>query len=61
MTHYITIVNAEEEGFCLVHFINDGVTVEGNTTTIEFQGTGDFETFLCDLDKQGLEPCELQE
>ena len=48
----------EEEGFCLVHFINDGVTVDGDSATIEFVGIGNFENFLCDLDRQGLEPCK---
>ena len=50
----------EEEGFCLVHFINDGVTVDGDSAIIEFEGIGDFENFLCDLDRQGLEPCKDQ-
>ena len=43
-----------------MHFINDGVTVEGSTATIEFEGTGDFNTFLCDLDRQGLQACEYK-
>ena len=30
----------EEEGVCLVHFINDGVTADGDSATIEFEGIG---------------------
>jgi hypothetical protein len=51
---------SEEEDFCIVHYINDGVTVDGDSATVEFQGTGDFDSFLCDLDRQGLEPCKDQ-
>jgi hypothetical protein len=28
--------DAEESGFCLAHFINDGVQLSGNTATFEF-------------------------
>ena len=48
----------EEEEFCLFHFFNDGVSVDGTTATIEFTGLGSFETFLCDLDREGLQPCK---
>ena len=52
------VMITEEEDFCLVHFINDGVTVDGDTATLEFEGLGNFEDFLCDLDREGLQPCE---
>lgn len=41
-----------------MHFINDGVTVDGNNATVEFTGTGVFDTFVCNLDRKGFKPCE---
>ncbi len=51
--------DAEETGFCLAHFINDGVQLSGNTATFEFIGVGDFETFQCNLDREGFKPCKM--
>lgn len=43
-----------------MHLINDAVTVNDNNATIEFTGVGNFDNFLCDLDKQNnLQPCKL--
>jgi hypothetical protein len=51
--------NVGEKGFCLAHFINDGVQLSGNTATFEFTGVGDFETFQCDLDRKGFKLCKM--
>ena len=42
-----------------VYLINDGVTVNGKTATVEFANTGPTTTFLCSLDNQGYSLCEL--
>lgn len=44
---------------CTVHLINDGVTVNGNTATVEFASSGPTTTFQCSLDGQGFSACEL--
>ena len=51
-------MHSGEDGFCLMHFINDGVSVSRSTALIEFEGVGQFETFLCDLDRSVLRPCK---
>ena len=56
--HTHDINDAEEKGFCLAHFINDGVQLSGNTATFEFTGVGDFETFNCNLDREGFKSCK---
>ena len=48
----------EEEEFCLVHLVNDGVVVSGNSLTIEFTGVGKVKKYFCDLDRKGLKPCK---
>ena len=42
-----------------MHLINDGVTVNGNTATVEFASSGPTTTFQCSLDGQGFSACEL--
>ena len=42
-----------------MHLINDGVTVNGDTATVEFASTGPTTTFRCSVDRQGFSPCEL--
>ena len=42
-----------------MHLINDGVTVNGGTATVEFTGSGPTASFLCNLDGHGFSPCEL--
>ena len=42
-----------------MHLINDGVTVNGDTATVEFAGSGPTTSFQCNLDGQGFSPCEL--
>ena len=37
----------------VLHFISNRATVSGSMATIEFTGLGDFETFQCDLDREG--------
>ena len=44
---------------CTVHITNDGVTVNGDTATVEFAGSGPTASFVCSLDGQGFSPCEL--
>ena len=44
---------------CTVHLINDGVTVNEDTATVEFAGSGPTTTFRCSIDGQGFSPCEL--
>lgn len=44
---------------CTVHLINDGVTVVGDTATVEFTGSGPATFFQCSLDRQDFSPCEL--
>ena len=44
---------------CTVHLINDGVTVNGNTATVEFASAGPATTFQCSLDSQSFSACEL--
>lgn len=45
---------------CWVHLINNGITIRGNSVTVEWQGTGAGEstTFTCQLDNRSLETCE---
>ena len=45
---------------CSSHLINRGVSQVGDTTTIEFVGTGGATTFQCVLDRsRTIEPCEI--
>ena len=44
---------------CTVHLINDGVTVNGNTATVEFASSGPTTSFQCSLDRQSFTACEL--
>ena len=44
---------------CAVHLINDGVTVNGKTATVEFGSTGPATTFQCSVDTKGFSACEL--
>ena len=46
---------------CTVHLINDGVTVNGNTATVEFASVGPATTFQCSLDSQSFSACELMQ
>ena len=45
---------------CWVHLINNGITIRGNSVTVEWQGTGAGEstTFTCQLDNRPAETCE---
>ena len=56
----LNYINHAGRGFCrLVQFINHGVLVSGNTATVHFRVLGGFETFQCDLDREGFNPCEI--
>ena len=50
---------AANPNICTVHLINDGVTVNGDTATVEFAGSEPTTTFRCSLDGQAFSPCEL--
>ena len=41
-----------------VNLINNGVTINGHSATVEFSGMGPSSTFLCSLDFATLSPCE---
>ena len=45
---------------CTMHLINDGVTVNEDTATVEFAGSGPTTSFQCRLDGQAFSPCELE-
>ena len=45
-------------GFCRTHLINDGVTVEGSTVTVEFGSVGPALSFTCQLDSRRSFSCE---
>ena len=54
------IVNHAGRGFCrIAQFINQGVLVSGRTATVQFEILGGFESFQCDLDREGFIPCEI--
>lgn len=49
---------------CSVHLINNGVTIENNNVTIEFDGTGSSEEnvvseFVCRLDDGEFATCKF--
>ena len=44
---------------CTVHLINDGVTVDWSTATVEFSSSGPATSFLCSLARGDFFPCEL--
>ena len=47
-----------DSGTCTVHLINRGVSVTGDTVTIEFAGAGSITVFSCSLDGQPSRPCK---
>ena len=52
-----------ERIICYLHLINDGVTVTGDTVTVEWQGTGPtaanrITEFDCRLNNEGFQSCE---
>ena len=40
------------EGYCTTYLINRGLRVEGQTLTVEFTSTGQFDGFTCILNRQ---------
>ena len=48
---------SSDPSFCTTHLINTGVTVRGDTATVEFTGTGPAETFRCRLDAEPAFTC----
>jgi len=51
---------SSDPSFCTTHLINGGVTVRGNTATVEFAGTGAAEMFSCRLDTGPAFACTYQ-
>ena len=51
-------IPAEQPNQCTVHFINDGITVSGNTATAQFTSTGPAQAFVCSIDRGTLLPCK---
>ena len=51
---------SSDPSFCTTHLINGGVTVWGNTATVEFAGTGPAEMFNCRLDTKPAFACTYQ-
>ena len=43
---------------CIVNLINSGVTVNGNTTVIEFEANGPYSDVRCSLDRQAFFSCK---
>ena len=44
--------------YCTVVLINRGVTVDGNSATVEFRGSGIVSQYACSVDRQEYMPCE---
>ena len=54
----VTLTIPEDAETCTVHLINRGVTVSGDTATIEFGGFGRGTGYSCRLDNGPSTPCE---
>ena len=69
MASYIHILiykgESDDEDFCAVHLIDEGVVVEGNTASLFFKGTNAVSSYLCRLKGPkgvigtGFQPCEF--
>ena len=44
---------------CTLHLINDGVTVTGDSATVEFTGRGPVKDCRCQLDKMEFYECKI--
>ena len=45
---------------CATQLINDGVTVDGSSASVQFAGTGPYESFTCNLDNEmPIAACEF--
>lgn len=44
--------------FCVTRLINRGVTVEGNTFTVDFAATGVVQSYVCSLDRTEYFECK---
>ena len=44
---------------CTLHLINDGVTVTGDSATVEFTGRGPVKGYHCQLDKMEFYECKI--
>ena len=49
------------ENVCLLHLVNDGLVVDSRSgnVTIDFDGVGPVEGFLCSLNGAKVVPCEF--
>ena len=50
---------SSDPSFCTTHLINGGVTVRGDTATVEFAEMGPVEMFRCRLDTEPAFVCKL--
>ena len=50
---------SSDPSFCTTHLINGGVTVRGDTATVEFAEMGPTEMFRCRLDTEPAFVCKL--
>ena len=48
-----------DDEYCVVHVKNGGVTVDGNSMTIDFQSTGDPTGFLCSVNRIQFVECKF--
>ena len=56
ITRVLEITNDRER--CTMHLINGGVTVTGDSATVEFTGRGPVKGYMCQLDKQETFECK---
>lgn len=52
-------IRMRSNGACVVHLVNDGLRVEGNTVIVDFDSTGNVEPtgYLCSLDRARFVEC----
>ena len=65
LLNFVTVVITELTGYCDVHLINDGLTIDGQTATIQVQGTGlsaanRITEFQCLFDSGDVFSCKLK-
>ena len=49
---------SSDPSFCTAHLVNDGVTVNGEETVIEFAGNAPAKAFFCALDRSTTFHCK---
>ena len=56
---FYSFICTESGIICAVHLINDGITINGNTATVEYVTNGPTDKTVCTLDRQPFFSCEL--